>query len=122
METETKQEMPTRTPGKYVPPTARGDARATETPSLEESTTIRVSHLPLETTEDDVRALFQPFGAVNRVSMVRALNTTVNLFFLKRTDLLGFSLHDHSQRKSSPCQTVLSRSEEHTSERQSLMP
>lgn len=67
---EAKEEMPTRTPGKYVPP-----QRSSQPTTVEESTTIRVSHLPMESTEDDVRALFRPFGDVSRVSMPKKVIT-----------------------------------------------
>jgi len=73
VERETKEEaLPQRAPGKYVPP-----AR-TEPITLEESTTIRISHLPLEANEDDVRALCQPFGGVTRVSMPKKITTLPN--------------------------------------------
>lgn len=108
-EPETKQEMPTRTPGKYVPP-----QRSSEPVTVEESTTIRVSHLPMESTEDDVRALFQPFGDVNRVSMVRLplvrcrapIDVVIVGSFNTRVRVRLLAWTTYSQRKLSPSQTA----------------
>uniref|UniRef100_A0A6B2LDC2 Eukaryotic translation initiation factor 3 subunit G n=1 Tax=Arcella intermedia TaxID=1963864 RepID=A0A6B2LDC2_9EUKA len=52
--------QPARTPGAYVPP---HKLRSQE----EEATTLRVTNLSEDTSEDDLRALFRPFGDISRV-------------------------------------------------------
>ena len=58
-----------RPTGAYVPPSMRAGAAASGAPrpvSMEEMVQLRVSNLSPETTEDDLRALFQPFGRLDQ--------------------------------------------------------
>lgn len=75
-ETETKEELPPSTTGKYVPPAARGRVGDTSVAGKDRDrgheNTIRVSNLTKAVTEEDLRALFQRFGDIYRVSLPRA--------------------------------------------------
>ncbi len=59
------------TGGKYVPPGARGGARAasSSTADREAENTLRVSNLTKAVTEDDLRELFCRYGRVLRISL-----------------------------------------------------
>ncbi|CAH8848262.1 unnamed protein product [Trichobilharzia szidati] len=59
-------------PGRYIPPSLRGDAAATGTSMSSEKrpfdgNTVRVTNLPPDTTADDLKALFSSFGRVMRI-------------------------------------------------------
>eukprot|EP01138_Halocafeteria_seosinensis_P000942 gb/GECG01000965.1/.p1 GENE.gb/GECG01000965.1/~~gb/GECG01000965.1/.p1 ORF type:complete len:301 (+),score=55.93 gb/GECG01000965.1/:1-903(+) len=57
--------------GKYVPPSKRGAGAAAgaqaEQETEEETTTLRISNLSPEASEDDVRDLCKPFGSIQRI-------------------------------------------------------
>jgi hypothetical protein len=64
--------------GAYVPPSMRAGATpgAVRPPSLDDLVQLRVSNLSPETTEDDLRALFQPFGRLDqRIHIARQKET-----------------------------------------------
>lgn len=73
---ETEEEPVASTSGKYVPPAARGrlggDISFAKDRDREHENTIRVSNLTKAVTEEDLRALFQRFGTIHRVSLPRA--------------------------------------------------
>eukprot|EP00604_Paraphysomonas_vestita_P002004 CAMPEP_0174820142 /NCGR_PEP_ID=MMETSP1107-20130205/3774_1 /TAXON_ID=36770 /ORGANISM="Paraphysomonas vestita, Strain GFlagA" /LENGTH=282 /DNA_ID=CAMNT_0016034899 /DNA_START=172 /DNA_END=1020 /DNA_ORIENTATION=+ len=66
------------TSGKYVPPAARarqGDTKdrlGDRDRDRDHETTIRVSNLTKAVTEEDLRALFQRFGTIHRVSLPKS--------------------------------------------------
>ncbi len=66
--------------GKYVPPSARaggagaGDQR--DVP-VEELTQLRVSNLSEDVEEDDLRALFRPFGNLDKIFLARDRETGI---------------------------------------------
>lgn len=73
-DTEAKDEAAPST-GKYVPPSRRGaggvamgDGKGGD---RDHENTIRVSNLTKAVTEEDLRALFQRFGSIHRVSLPR---------------------------------------------------
>ena len=63
---------------KYIPPGAKGRPIAGGGSTIESAfgpakdTTIRVSNLPKQVTDDDVRDLFEPFGRVLRLAVPKA--------------------------------------------------
>ena len=61
----------------YVPPHLRGDRANRGAASMEEeiTTTLRVSNLSEDATEDDLRDLFSRFGHLQRVYLARNRNT-----------------------------------------------
>lgn len=87
-------------PGKYVAPGARrqtsaGSASASggDAP-VEELRSLRVSSLSTDATEDDLRALFSPFGHVERIYVARDRETGESRGFA----FVTFAFHDHADR------------------------
>ena len=68
-------EMATSALGKYVPPSKRGAGSSAfgqaEQETEEETTTLRVSNLSPEATEDDLRNLCRPFGSIQRTHIAK---------------------------------------------------
>lgn len=69
--------------GKYVPPSMRAGAKAGGGESMnsrgnrDELPTLRVTNLSEDTTEDDLWALFQRFGRINRIFVGRDQETNL---------------------------------------------
>jgi len=61
--------------GKYIPPSQRagGNVRgeAMEPYKRDEANTIRVTNLPDEIQDDDIRELFEPFGRISRIYLAK---------------------------------------------------
>lgn len=73
-------------PGKYVPPSMRGGAASADEGresrfAEEETTTLRVTNISEDTTEDDLRALFRPFGPTQRVYLAKDRETMMSRGF-----------------------------------------
>lgn len=83
------------TGGRYVPPSKRGGPGARpmfgETMGRDDSAGIRVTNLSEETTEDDLRELFRPFGHTTRVFLAKDRNTGVSR---------GFAFINYDRRES----------------------
>lgn len=63
---------PPPNPNTYVPPRLRGAGAAGATAGNEDdASTIRVTNLSEDTTEDDIRALFRPFGEIGRIFLAK---------------------------------------------------
>merc|ERR1711971_563281 len=72
---EAKPEHTSLRPGSYVPPNKRGGARY-EDPE-KQVTTLRVSNMSENITEDDLRSTFSPFGYITRIHLARDRQTNV---------------------------------------------
>ncbi|CAG8637289.1 10580_t:CDS:2 [Paraglomus brasilianum] len=66
-------------PGKYVPPSLRGDRKSTGESYKErrDDATIRVTNLSEDTTESDIHELFRHFGSISRVYLARDHQTNM---------------------------------------------
>jgi len=69
-------------PGKYVPPSMRGSDGADKRRfggatmnDRDDSATLRVTNISEETSEDDLRELFQPFGRIRRCYLAKDRET-----------------------------------------------
>ncbi|EIW68006.1 hypothetical protein TREMEDRAFT_44982 [Tremella mesenterica DSM 1558] len=74
------------TTGKYVPPSQRGGPGAagggeSMYRNRDDLPTLRVTSLSLDAEDDDLRALFEPFGRVARANVVRDRETRVSKGF-----------------------------------------
>ena len=73
--------------GAYVPPTLRGSDGQRRTdidnirPVRDDSSTLRVSNLSDDTTEDDLQQLFRPFGSLTRTYIAKDRNTGLSRGF-----------------------------------------
>jgi translation initiation factor 3 subunit G len=64
--------------GRYVPPSRRGDTGTGRTGEMmssgrnkDEANTIRVTNLPEDVQDNDIKDLFKPFGRVSRIFLAR---------------------------------------------------
>ncbi|GBG29776.1 Eukaryotic translation initiation factor 3 subunit G [Hondaea fermentalgiana] len=82
--------------GKYVPMHLRGGDAAASMSRFEEEdqTTLRVTNISEDTTEDDLRDLFQPFGRIQRVYLARDRETQISRGFA----YISFHYRDDAQR------------------------
>jgi len=92
---DTVKEIPKATEdsnGRYVPPSRRGGAGASSS-SMErdDSTTIRVTNISADTTEDDLRELFRRFGHTSRIYLAKDRQTG---------ESRGFAFINYSSRDS----------------------
>jgi len=94
---EAKAASATSTTGKYVPPRARFGAGASTTEGGRsdkygsDEPTLRVTNLSEDTTEQDLRDLFQPFGPTARIYLAKDKETHISrgfafVNFLSRDD------------------------------------
>jgi translation initiation factor 3 subunit G len=95
------------TSGKYVPPAARGRAGDSSFSKdrgggdRDHENTLRVSNLTKAVTEDDLRALFQRFGQIYRVSLPKAERKDLNGNIFKEPRgfaYIAFANKDDAQR------------------------
>eukprot|EP01128_Nolandella_sp_AFSM9_P001982 TRINITY_DN12384_c0_g1_i1.p1 TRINITY_DN12384_c0_g1~~TRINITY_DN12384_c0_g1_i1.p1 ORF type:complete len:257 (+),score=62.20 TRINITY_DN12384_c0_g1_i1:24-773(+) len=69
---------PPRGDGVYVPVHLRNRTPGSQ-PSVEETTTIRVTNLSEETTERDLDSMFKPFGPISRIYLAKDRDTGLSI-------------------------------------------
>jgi translation initiation factor 3 subunit G len=86
-------------PGKYVPPSLRdggnrkGEVMMTNR-SKDEANTIRVTNLPEDIQDGDIRELFQPFGRISRIFLAKDKHTGQSKGFA----FVSFERRDDAQK------------------------
>lgn len=88
------REQAAETTKAYVPPTSSSSSHI---PEVELTTSICISNLPIETTEQDIRDLTDYYGSVKRVNFSRARPGTAYVEFNNRdhAELALKGIHGH---------------------------
>mmetsp|Transcript_6580 Transcript_6580/g.12149 ORF Transcript_6580/g.12149 Transcript_6580/m.12149 type:complete len:301 (+) Transcript_6580:178-1080(+) len=80
--------------GKYVPLHMRPGATTSRFDDSGEQNTLRVTNISEDTTEDDLRELFQPFGRIQRVYLAKDRETQISRGFA----YISFMSREHAER------------------------